>query len=50
VEVHHAAAEPPFVYQVKFQAHIVGKRLMAASDHYGRDDQVARVDQPGLNA
>ena len=49
MEVHHAVAETAFVQQFKLQADIVGERLFAASHHDGREEQVALVDQPGLD-
>src|SRR5215207_10418426 len=47
-EVDHAVAETAFVEEFKLQADIVGERLLAASHHDGCDEQVAFIDQPGL--
>src|SRR5215203_1640188 len=49
VEVNHAVAETAFVQQFELQADIVGEGLFAASHHYRREEQVALVDQPGLD-
>src|SRR5450756_2025467 len=48
VEVNHAAAEAAYVQQLKLHVGVAGQGLLAASDHDGRDEQVALVDQPGL--
>ena len=48
VEVNHAVAETAFVQQLERQADVVGKGPLAAAHHDGRDEQVALVDQPGL--
>src|ERR671910_2172880 len=47
-EVDHAVAETALVQQLQLQADTVGEGLLAASDHDGCDEQLAFVDQPGL--
>jgi len=47
VEVHHAVAETAFVQQFELQADIVGEGWLAAF-HNGRDEEMALVNQPGL--
>src|SRR2546425_2983848 len=49
VEVNHAIAEATFVQQLELQADLVGEGRFAASDHNGRDEEVALIDQPGLH-
>ena len=50
VEVHHAVAETAFVQQLKLQANVVGERRFAASHHDWCEEQVALVDQSGLES
>src|SRR4051794_5903884 len=49
VEVNHAVAEAALVEELELQADMVGEGLFAASHHDGREEQVALVDQPGLD-
>ena len=49
MEVHNTVAETAFVQQFEFQAEIVGEGPFASSHHDRRDEQVALVDQPGLD-
>src|SRR5207248_3765196 len=49
VEVNRAAAETAFLQQLELLMEIAGKRPFAASHHDGRQEQVALVDQPGLD-
>src|SRR5918994_1400227 len=46
VEVDHAVGETAFVQQFELQADVVEKRVCAASDHDGREEKMAFVDQP----
>src|SRR5215213_10435419 len=50
VEVNHAAFETAFVQQFESQADVVGQGPLAASHHHWCDEQVALVDQPGLES
>jgi FAD binding domain/Aromatic-ring hydroxylase, C-terminal len=47
-EVDHAVAETAFVQQFELQPDIVGQGPISTSHHDGCDEQVALVDQPGL--
>src|SRR5829696_4612952 len=47
-EIDHAVAETALVQQLQLQADIVGEGLLAASHYDGCDEQLAFVDQPGL--
>src|SRR5689334_6522412 len=49
VEVNHTVAETSFVQQLELQANIAGEGRCAASHHDGREEQVALVDQAGLD-
>jgi hypothetical protein len=49
VQVNHPVAETPLVQQLEPHADTPGQRSLAAPHHDGRDDQVALVDQPGLD-
>jgi len=49
MEVNHAVAETAFVQQFELQVDIVGEGLFATSHHDGRNEQMAFVDQPGLD-
>jgi nucleoside-diphosphate-sugar epimerase len=46
--VNHAAGKAAFGQQFELHADIVGKGLFAASHRDGRDEQVALIDQSGL--
>jgi hypothetical protein len=47
LEVNHTALETAFVQQFELQADVCGEGPFTISHHYGRDEQVALVYQPG---
>jgi len=47
--MNHAVFEAALVQQFELQANVVGQGPLAASDQDGREEQMALVDQPGLD-
>lgn len=49
-EVHDTFAESAIVQQLEVGASVAGQRGLASAEQDGTDEQVALIDQPGLES